>query len=63
MSWINNVSKIELVFKARNNGFKMNRYFEQCGDSTNTIIIVKTTKGNIMGGFTPLSFNPSINQT
>ena len=35
----------------------MSKYYQQCGDLTNTIIIAKTTKGKIIGGFTPLSFN------
>lgn len=61
MSWINNASKIELIFNASSNGFRINKYFEQCGDLTNTVIIAKTTKGDIVGGFTPLSFNTSIN--
>ena len=53
------VSKIVFMFKASSNDFKMNKYFEQCGNLTNTIIIAKTKKGNIIGGFTPLSFDPS----
>ncbi len=58
--WLNrSVKNIVLVFKASSNGFRLPKYFEQCGHLTNTIIIVKTTKGNIIGGFTPLSFNPS----
>ena len=63
MSWIKNASRIELVFKASNNGFKLNKYFEQCGNLTNTIIITKTKKGKIIAAFTPLSFNPSLNWT
>ena len=35
----------------------MSKYYQQCGDLTNTIIIAKTLKGKIIGGFTPLSFN------
>ncbi len=40
----------------------MKNYYKDCGDLTNTIIIAKTTKGKIIGGFTPLSFNPSGNK-
>ncbi len=54
------VSKMVLKFKASSNGFRLPRYFEQCGYLTNTIIIAKTKKGKIIGGFTPLSFNPSV---
>ena len=57
------VSKIVFMFKASSNGFRLPKYFQQCGDLINTIIIVKTKKGKIIGGFTPLSFNPSVNWT
>ena len=56
------ISKIVHQFTASSNGFRLPKYFEQCGDLTNTIIIAKTTKGKIIGGFTPLSFNPTANQ-
>ena len=65
MKWlifIKPVSKIVFKFKASSNGFRLPKYFQQCGDLTNTIIIVKTKKGKIIGGFTPLSFNPTANQ-
>ena len=39
----------------------MNKYFGKCGDLTNTVIIAKTTKGKIIGGYTTLIFNPSAN--
>ena len=57
------VKRIEFKFKASSNGFKMNKYFQQWGHLTNTIIIAKTKKGKLIGGFTPLSFNPSVNWT
>ena len=66
MKWlifIKPVSKIVFKLKASSNGFKMNKYYQECGDLTNTIIIAKTKKGKIIGGFTPLSFNPSVNWT
>ena len=40
----------------------MSKYYQQCGDLTNTIIIAKTKKGKIIGGFTPLSFYPPNNK-
>ena len=57
------IKRIDFKFEASSNGFKMNKYYQQCGDLTNTIIIAKTKKGKIIGGFTPLSFNPSVNWT
>ena len=57
------IQRIDFKFKASSNGFRLPKYFQQCGDLTNTIIIARTTKGKIIGGFTPLSFNPSVNWT
>jgi hypothetical protein len=57
------IQRIQFKFKASTNGFKIAKYFELCGDLTNTIIIAKTKSGKIIGGFTPLSFNPSANWT
>ena len=65
MKWlieIKPVSKIIFKFKASSNGFRLTKYFEQCGDLTNTIIIAKTKKGKIIGGYTPLSFYPPGNK-
>jgi hypothetical protein len=53
------IKKIDFKFKASSNGFRLPKYYQECGDLTNTIIILKTTMGKIVGGFTPLSFNPS----
>lgn len=50
-----------LKFKASEYEFKLNKYYQQCEDLLNTIILIKTTKNKIIGGFTPLSFNPCIN--
>ncbi len=55
------ISKIVFHFKAGSNEFKLSKYFEKYGNLTNIIIIAKTTKGKIIGGFTPLIFNPSVN--
>ena len=39
----------------------MNKFNEICGDLKNTVIMAKTTKGKIVGGYSPLNFNPSVN--
>ena len=60
IKWLpKSISKIVLQFKASINGFRLPKFFEQCGDLTNLIIIAKTAKGKIIGGFTPINFNPS----
>ena len=61
VKWLNRpISIIVHKFKASVNAFRLPKYFEECGNLENTIIIVKTTKGKIIGGFTPLRFFPAI---
>ena len=60
MGWFDKpISNIVHKFKASSNDFKIKKYFEQCGDLTDTIIIARTIKGKIIGGYSHLSFNPS----
>jgi hypothetical protein len=40
----------------------MATFYEQCGDLENLIIVVKTSKGKVVGGFTTLSLNPPGNK-
>lgn len=48
-----------LQFKAFSNGYSLDNYYEKCGALPDTIIIVKTISGKIIGGYTPLSFYPA----
>ena len=43
-------------------GFKMSSFYEKCGNLNNILILAKTTKRKIVGGFTPLTFNPPGNE-
>ena len=40
----------------------MSEFYHNCEKLNNTIIIAKTTKGKILGGYTPLSFNDPDNK-
>lgn len=52
----------ELIFKASDHKFDLKKYYEICGHLTNTMIICKTNKDKIIGGYTPLAFNPLSNK-
>lgn len=51
------IKSIQHVFSASWYGFKMNKFYQICGSFQNLIIIARTDKGNVVGGYTPLSFN------
>ena len=57
------IERIDFKFKASANDFKLDKYFKECGNLKNTIIIAQTTKGKIIGGYTTLNFNPTTNWT
>ena len=46
----------ELIFKMSENGSKSEDFHKYCDDKGPTLIIIKTTKNKIFGGFTPLSW-------
>jgi hypothetical protein len=61
--------KFELIFKMSKDGSKAEDFHKKCNDQGPTLIIIKTTKDRIFGGFTPLnwknkgSFKDENNQT
>ena len=62
--------KLKLIFKMSENGSKSQDFHKYCDNKGPTVIIVKTTKNKIFGGFTPLNWqvfgeiiNDSSNQT
>lgn len=50
-NWNDN-EKLELVYRASRDGYESNRFHEKCDNVSNTLTIVKSTKGYIFGGFT-----------
>jgi len=44
--------KINLIYKATKDGFKASSFHSKCDYKPNTLIIIKTTNGNIFGGYT-----------
>jgi len=52
------LKKIELLFKASENGFKLAKFYDICGAATHTIILCQSNKDKIVGGYTPFCYYP-----
>ena len=48
--------KFELIFKMSENGSKAEDFHKYCDNKGPTLILIKTTKNKIFGGFTPLNW-------
>ena len=51
----NNI-KFELIFKMTEDGYKCIDFYNKCENKGPTLILIKTTKNKIFGGFTPLNW-------
>jgi hypothetical protein len=52
-----NLIKFELIFKMSENGTKSDDFHKKCDNKGPTLILIKTTKNQTFGGFTPLNWN------
>jgi hypothetical protein len=52
-----NVKKVELLYRASDHNFSIQKYFELCGSVQSTAIICETNKDRIIGGYTPFAHN------
>ena len=52
-----NINKFELIFKMSENGSKSEDFHKYCDNKGPTLILIKTTKDKIFGGFTPLNWD------
>ena len=52
-----NEIKFELIFKMKENGNDSDDFHKFCDNKGPTLILIKTTKNRIFGGFTPLEWN------
>lgn len=46
--------KLTLLYRASENAFEVNKFFEACEGISPTLIVIKTAHGKIIGGFTPV---------
>ena len=51
-----NITKFELIFRMSKNGSKSDDFHKACDNQASTLILIKTTKNKIFGGFTPLNW-------
>jgi hypothetical protein len=51
------VSSAKLLFKASEHEFSVKKFYEICENVSETVIVCKTNKDKIIGGYTPLKFN------
>ena len=49
--------KWELKYRASRDGFKSTDFHTKCNGTANTFTVIKTTSGNIFGGFTEKAWN------
>jgi hypothetical protein len=46
----------ELLYRGSRDGFKMSDFHQRCDGRNRTLVLIKTKKGNIFGGYTPLAW-------
>jgi len=52
---------LELQYRATRDGFTSNSFHRKCDGISNTLTVIKSTNGNIFGGFTEKAWNSSGN--
>ncbi|CAM5999475.1 unnamed protein product [Sphagnum balticum] len=50
-----------LLFRASENNFSVKAFHQHCDNETDTLVVVQTEFGKIIGGFTPLSWKSTAN--
>ncbi len=51
--------KLNLIYKAKRDGFKIGDFHSRCDNKTPTICIIKSEHGKTFGGYTNLNWNQS----
>ena len=54
---LNFPSDINLVYRASDHFLKVATFHQKCDNLSNTLTIIKTEHGKLIGGFTPLKWN------
>jgi hypothetical protein len=49
----------DLIYKASEDGFEAAKFHSKCDNKPNTLIIIKSTKGYVFGGYTEQSWSPN----
>jgi hypothetical protein len=56
-------TKFEILYRDSRDGFKMSDFHQRCDGRSRTLVLIKTKKGNIFGGDTPLEWNSTSGYT
>ena len=51
--------KWNLIYRSSRDGFEASSFHSKCDNKPNTLIIIKSTNGNVFGGYTEKSWNHS----
>ena len=54
---MNHYPKWELLYRATRDGFGAKDFHQKCDNFKNTLVVIKSTSGNIFGGFTSKPWN------
>jgi vacuolar-type H+-ATPase subunit H len=49
--------KWNLIYRASQDGFEASQFHAKCDDKSNTLFIIKSTNGNVFGGYTEQTWN------
>jgi len=49
--------KRDLIYRASQDGFEASKFHTNCDKKTNTLTVIKSTNGNIFGGYTEQTWN------
>jgi len=49
--------KWNLIYRASQDGFEAAKFHARCDNKPNTLIIIKSTNGNVFGGYTEQTWN------
>jgi hypothetical protein len=53
--------KWNLIYRASQDGFEASQFHTKCENKPNTLVVIKSTNGNVFGGYTEQTWNPSNN--
>jgi len=56
---LTNMKIDNLIYKASEDGFKVSDFHSKCDGYSNTIVIIKIYKGDIIGGYTRIKWESS----
>jgi hypothetical protein len=51
--------KWTLIYRATQDGFEASSFHDKCDDKPNTLVVIKSTNGNVFGGYTEQSWTGS----